>query len=55
MAEDKKTIGILKEKPIELKPIQELQGFDFADSDAMVCDMETGICGPINKEKETNE
>lgn len=55
MAEDKKIADILKKKPIELKPIQELQGFDFADSDALVCDMETGICGPVNKEKETSE
>ena len=36
----------------DLKPIQELKGFDFADSDAYVCDMETGICGPVNQEKE---
>ena len=36
----------------DLKPIQELKGFDFEDSDAFVCDMETGICGPVNQEKE---
>ncbi|MHA6252820.1 hypothetical protein [Oceanobacillus sp. CAU 1775] len=42
-----------KEKPLfELKPLQELKGFDFAESDAMVCDMETGICGLANNEKE---
>lgn len=42
-----------KEKPaFDLKPIQELKGFDFAESDALVCDMETGICGPANQEKE---
>ena len=36
-----------------LKPIQELKGFDFADSNAFVCDMETGICGPVNQKEET--
>ncbi|MCM3741301.1 hypothetical protein M3210_13580 [Oceanobacillus luteolus] len=41
-------------KPIELKPIEELKGLDLSDSDAFVCDMETGVCGPVNKEKETN-
>jgi hypothetical protein len=42
------------EKPIiELKPIQELKGFEFATSDAFVCDMETGVCGPVRQEKET--
>lgn len=53
MTEEKKTAGTLKKKPIEIKPIEELKGFDFANSDAFVCDMETGICGPVNKEKET--
>lgn len=44
-----------KEKPaFDLKPIQELKGFDFAESDALVCDMETGICGPVNQKKEAN-
>lgn len=43
-----------EEKPaFVLKPIQELKGFDFADSNAFVCDMETGICGPVNQKKET--
>lgn len=43
-----------QEKPvIELKPIQELKGFDFAASDGFVCDMETGICGPVKQDKET--
>ncbi len=37
----------------ELKTIQPLKGFDFAASDGFVCDMETGICGPVNQEKET--
>lgn len=42
-----------KEKPaFDLKPMTELKGFDFGESDAMVCDMETGICGPVDKEKE---
>ncbi len=41
-----------KKKPIELKP---LEGFDFQDADGFVCDVETGICGPVKKEKETKE
>ena len=42
----------IQEKPvIDLKPIQELKGFDFTESNAFVCDMETGVCGPVNEEK----
>ncbi|MCF3944988.1 hypothetical protein [Oceanobacillus alkalisoli] len=40
-----------KIKPIELKPLEELEGFNFDSSDAFVCDMETGICGPVKKEE----
>ncbi len=43
----------LEKSIINLKPIQELKGIDFAASDALVCDMNTGICGPVNQEKET--
>lgn len=51
MIQDNKTTET-KEKPVfDLKPITELKGFDFGESDAMVCDMETGICGPADKEK----
>jgi len=43
-----------QEKSImNIKPIQELKGFDIEVSDALVCDMDTGICGPVNQEKET--
>lgn len=49
---DKKVIETPKIKPIELKPLGELERFNFDSSDAFVCDMETGICGPVNKEKE---
>lgn len=43
-----------EEKPvINLKPIPQLKGFDFVSSDALVCDTETGICGPVNQDKET--
>ncbi|WP_440896616.1 hypothetical protein ACS127_00995 [Amphibacillus sp. Q70] len=38
-----------------LKPIQELKSLDFADSDAFVCDIETGVCGPVTQEEEKNE
>ena len=48
--------NVTQEKPIfDLKPIQELKGFDFADSDAFVCDMETGVCGPVKQEKEVKK
>jgi len=44
----------IQEKPaFDLKPIQQLIGFDFADSNAFACDTETGICGPANKEMKT--
>ena len=41
------------EKPVTLKPIEELKRFDFATSDAFICDIETGICGPAKRDKET--
>lgn len=45
-----------EEKPaFKLQPIQELKGFDTADSTAFVCDMETGVCGPANQEEEKKE
>lgn len=40
--------NISKETPEEVKEIESL---DFGNS-GMVCDFETGICGPINEEKE---
>jgi len=49
VVKDNKT---LEKSIINLKPIQELKSFDFTASDALVCDMETGICGPVNQEKE---
>lgn len=42
-----------KKPTIELKPLQELKGFDFTTSDAFICDMETGVCGPVNQDRET--
>lgn len=38
----------LQEEPKEIKGIETL---DLGGS-GMVCDLETGICGPINEEKE---
>ncbi len=38
----------LQEEPKEIKGIETL---DLGGS-GMVCDFETGICGPINEEKE---
>ncbi|MEI3597601.1 MULTISPECIES: hypothetical protein [unclassified Oceanobacillus] len=49
---DKKVTETPKLKPIELKPLEELEGFELGASGGFVCDMETGICGPVNKEKE---
>jgi hypothetical protein len=40
--------NISKEEPKEIKGIETL---DFGTS-GMVCDFETGVCGPINEEKE---
>lgn len=37
-----------KEKPSEVKEIETLD----LGSSGMVCDFETGICGPINEQKE---
>ena len=37
-----------KEEPNEIQGIETL---DFGGS-GMVCDFETGVCGPINEEKE---
>ncbi len=48
-----KDIKTKEKTTINLKPIQELKGFDFTASDALVCDMDTGICGPVKQEKET--
>lgn len=44
-----------KEKLIELKPMKKLKGFDFEQSDAFLCDIDTGICGPASQKKEINE
>lgn len=54
MKENKQQTLNTQENPaIELKPIQELKGFDFVASDGFVCDMETGVCGPVKQVKET--
>lgn len=42
----------VKLKPIELKPLKEL---DDSKSSGFVCDMETGICGPITEKKEKKD
>jgi len=46
---DKKAV---KEKPLDIKPLQPLKEFHGSNSGGFVCDMETGICGPIKEEKE---
>ncbi|CEA02467.1 hypothetical protein BN1048_01725 [Jeotgalicoccus saudimassiliensis] len=43
--------NISKETPKEVKEIETL---DFGNS-GMVCDFETGMCGPIKVEKEDNK
>lgn len=40
-----------QESKIENKS-QTIEPMDFGSSQGMVCDFETGICGPINEEKE---
>jgi hypothetical protein len=37
---------------IDLNDIQELESFDFDGSAGFVCDINTGICGPVIKEEE---
>lgn len=49
---NKKTVETPKIKPIEIKPLKELEGFDEQDTQGFVCDFETGVCGPADKEKE---
>jgi len=46
---DKKTV---KEKPLDIKPLKPLKTLDDSNSGGFICDMETGICGPIKEEKE---
>jgi hypothetical protein len=52
MIQNKKKAETEVKPTFNLQPLQELKGFDFAASDAMVCDMETGVCGPANQEEE---
>jgi hypothetical protein len=37
---------------IDLNDIQELKSFEFDHSEGFVCDINTGICGPVIKEEE---
>lgn len=37
---------------IDLSEIQELKSFDFDHSAGFVCDINTGICGPVIQEEE---
>lgn len=32
--------------------VQTIEPMDFTSSAGMMCDFETGVCGPINEEKE---
>lgn len=47
-----------KEKQIEkdtketVKPLKELKTIEFDSSQGFVCDVNTGICGPITQEEE---
>lgn len=44
-----------KEKsPSNLQPLQNLKGLDADDSSGFICDIETGVCGPVNQKKEGN-
>ena len=40
---------------IDLNDIQELKSFEFDGSAGFVCDISTGICGPVIKEEEGKE
>lgn len=37
---------------IDLNNIQELKSFEFEGSEGFVCDINTGICGPVIKKEE---
>ena len=37
---------------IDLNDIQELKSFEFDGFEGFVCDINTGICGPVIKEEE---
>lgn len=39
----------------KLKGVTELKGFEFDGSVGFVCDVNTGICGPITKKEEGKE
>jgi hypothetical protein len=40
---------------IDLNNIQELKSFEFDGSEEFVCDINTGICGPVIKKEEGKE
>lgn len=54
MAKDEKTTSkSSKDKPvIKMIDLQEIKIEENDSSDAMICDINTGICGPVKKEKE---
>ncbi|HLU23743.1 MAG TPA: hypothetical protein VKZ77_14870 [Bacillaceae bacterium] len=35
-----------------LKPLQKLKTFEFDNSSGFSCDINTGICGPVEQQKE---
>ena len=52
---DKNKENNKEKKSIELQPLKKLDVVDFGSSDGFMCDVETGICGPINNNKEKKE
>ena len=62
MLKDKQSISTVslernnsKVKLIDLSGIQELKSFDYDGSAGFVCDINTGICGPVIQEEEGKE
>lgn len=55
MTQNNKQTGSNEKPAIKLKPLKELKGFEIEETDALICDMETGICGPVDKKKEKNK
>lgn len=41
-----------QDKKNKLTDLSKIKTLDFGDSAGFVCDAETGICGPVNQEKE---
>jgi len=44
-----------KETSKNLSGIKKLKTLDFGSSEGFICDVNTGVCGPVSQEKEGKE